>query len=225
LACGVPVSSPHFAPIAIQRAHETRKSNRCGAGTVFAGIGFQIIRSQFSITFHKMGIEYHSVIPLGQDELLLRPGNRALYFLASAESIAFEGWRAVIEEEHLSLQAADGSPVQQYPRFIDFRVTVSARPKAIAALQPLPVGYPGALDDVNDFLLNLQYRVKIFHALRVKVVQPRLVKLIGVPTQVPYDECIYRVCFDLGEVPVGDRIVLEVLSPDGERLTKFHLDM
>jgi hypothetical protein len=52
-----------------------------------------------------------------------------------------------------------------------------------------------------------------------------MVKLVGMPMDVPYDERIYRVSFDLGEVPLADRIVLEVLSPREERLTRFHLDM
>jgi len=31
--------------------------------------------------------------------------------------------------------------------------------------------------------------------------------------------------FDLGNVPIEDRVVLEVLAPSGERLCKFHLDL
>ena len=79
--------------------------------------------------------------------------------------------------------------------------------------------------NVSDYLLRLQFRVKIFRALQVTVLQPKLVKLVGIPGDVSYDERIYRVSFDLGEVPVADRIVLEVLSPAGHRLTRFHLDM
>jgi hypothetical protein len=51
------------------------------------------------------------------------------------------------------------------------------------------------------------------------------VSVVGVPLDVSYDERIYRVAFDLGDVSMGERIVLEVLSPEGERLTRFHLDM
>jgi hypothetical protein len=42
---------------------------------------------------------------------------------------------------------------------------------------------------------------------------------------VPYNERIYRIGFDLGKVPIDDRVVMEVISPTGERLCKFHLDL
>jgi hypothetical protein len=65
----------------------------------------------------------------------------------------------------------------------------------------------------------------VFHGLRQTIVEPAAVKMIGVPDDMPYDERIYRVAFDLGDVSLDDRIVLEVLTPSGERLCKFHLDL
>jgi hypothetical protein len=49
--------------------------------------------------------------------------------------------------------------------------------------------------------------------------------MIGVPADVPYDERVYRINFALDKLPITDRCVLEVLSPTGERLTKFHFDL
>ena len=45
------------------------------------------------------------------------------------------------------------------------------------------------------------------------------------PPDIPYDERVYQISFDIGRIPITDRVVLEVLSPSGERLCKFHLDL
>jgi hypothetical protein len=170
---------------------------------------------------------YHSVVPLGEETILLQPGNHALSFLAAAESIGFEGWRQIYRSDSSILLAADGSRVERYPRFVDFRVAVSARPRRVRRPQPLPQPLlvdceSQCMNDANQFLLHLRFRVKIFRALHVTVLEPKVVRLVGTPGS---DEHVYRVSFDLGEVPLADRIVLEVLAPGGERLTKFHLDM
>ena len=173
----------------------------------------------------KWELAYHSVIPMGEDALLLRPSNRELFFLASAESSGFEGWHRPLGDSRKIMLSADGAAVAFYPRFIDFRVTISARTNAIPGLQPLLVDCESFQQDFNEFLLNLRFRLKVFRGLDITELEPKMVKLVGMPMDVPYDERIYRVSFDLGEVPLADRIVLEVLSPREERLTRFHLDM
>ena len=170
-------------------------------------------------------LAYHSVVPLGAEALLLKPSNQTLSFLASAESAGFEGWRQEMFESTTKLLDADSNPVEWYPRCIDFLVTISARRRRLAGLEPIAVDWKSNIQDVNEYLQNLRFRVKIFRALQVTVIEPKVVRVAGVPLDVPYDERIFRVSFDLGDVPVGERIVLEVLSPDGERLTRFHLDM
>ena len=65
----------------------------------------------------------------------------------------------------------------------------------------------------------------IFDGLRQIVVQPDSVEMIGMPGEVPYDERIYRVAVDLENIPLTNRVVLEVRDPDGERICKFHLDL
>ena len=49
--------------------------------------------------------------------------------------------------------------------------------------------------------------------------------MIGVPADVAYDERVYRISFSGQKIPVSDRCILEVLSPTGERLTRFHFDL
>jgi hypothetical protein len=67
--------------------------------------------------------------------------------------------------------------------------------------------------------------VSIFHGIDKRDVEPDSVEEIGMPQDVSYDERVYRIGFDIGRtVPVDDRIVLEVLSPEGERMGRFHLE-
>ena len=50
--------------------------------------------------------------------------------------------------------------------------------------------------------------------------------MIGVPADVPYDERVYRVNFDLPDnEPVTERFVLEVIRPRGERLARLHFSL
>ncbi len=164
--------------------------------------------------------EYHSVIPLGTDNLLLEPSKTPLFLLVSAESRGFDGWREVDEGAHHMLYAPDGSPVRTYPEFIDFRVTASTR---VRLPQESPYPIP-CRESVNSYLMSLRFRLKIFRGLQYSVLEPKMVRMIGVPADVPYDERIYRVSFKLPEVPLDERLMLEVLSPSGERVSKFHLE-
>ena len=45
--------------------------------------------------------------------------------------------------------------------------------------------------------------------------------MIGMPADVPADERVYRIGVSVGDMPVVDRFVLEVLSPEGHVLTHF----
>ncbi len=119
-----------------------------------------------------------------------------------------------------TIYGPDGTPVRTYPEFVDFRVTVTTRMR-----NPDEPPYPIAChEDLNDYLLGLRFRLKIFHALQYTVVEPKVVRLIGMPPDVSYNERIYRVSFQLPGLPLEDRIKLEVLSPSGERISKFHLE-
>ena len=45
--------------------------------------------------------------------------------------------------------------------------------------------------------------------------------MIGVPADVPYDERVYRINVDTGNLPITDRVIVEIFSPQGELLTHF----
>jgi len=167
-------------------------------------------------------VVYHSRIPLGVESFRLVPSGERFHVMASVESPAFEGWRHVTEDGHSLLFASNGKPVRYYPDYLQFRVTASAHDPV---LEDHPTNAASSDRSLNDFLLSVRFQVKIFRGLEAQIVEPRVVDEIGVPRDVPYDERIYRVGFKLGRVPIEDRIVMEVLSPKGERLCKFHVDL
>jgi hypothetical protein len=45
--------------------------------------------------------------------------------------------------------------------------------------------------------------------------------MIGMPADVPYDERVYRININAGNLPITDRMVVEILSPEGKLLTHF----
>jgi hypothetical protein len=164
---------------------------------------------------------YRSLIPLGSETFMVQPWKSVLTVMASAENQRFEGWRRETRGDRRRLVDAAGQPVRVYPNAVDFRVSVGTRTR-ISGSDPLPLR---ASFPVNDYLLKLRFRVKIFHGLHSTSVEPASVAVIGVPSDVPYQERIYRASFALPDVSITDRIVLEVLAPTGERLCKFHLDL
>jgi hypothetical protein len=45
--------------------------------------------------------------------------------------------------------------------------------------------------------------------------------MIGMPPDVPYDERVYRINVNARNLPITDRLVVEIFSPHGELLTHF----
>jgi hypothetical protein len=164
--------------------------------------------------------DFHSVIPLGNEDLLLLPAHKPFYVLASAIGPEFEGWRVVGTGPNRQVLAPDGTPVRYFPERIQFRVTASAH-QAPQATDSYPLQFSG---DLELLLLNLSFRLEIFDGLQVTAVEPESVQIVGVPPDIPYDERVYQIVFVVGQVPISRRMVLDVRDPDGNRLCKFHLE-
>lgn len=166
---------------------------------------------------------FHSFIPLGFEPFQLNPSGRPLTLMATAQSPRFEGWHRVTRDKHRVIVDGTDHPVTAYPDTVDFRVTASTR-----SMRSLLLDKPTAIsiaDEPAALLLHLQFRLKIFHGLEAREVQPAAIRNLGVPPDVPYDERIYIVSFDLKDVSTEDRLVLEVFTPDGQRFCKFHLEL
>lgn len=162
----------------------------------------------------------HSRIPLGADALLLEPTHQTVEMLASAEAQQFEGWRLDATHGKPALLNTSGKPVRALPERIAFRVTIGTLDK-LSDLDPLPFR---CSESLNDFLLGLHFEVEVFRGMRMRVVQPENVRMIGVPADETSQERIYRVQFDMGALLPQDRIALIVSDRQGVRLTKFHLE-
>jgi len=166
-------------------------------------------------------LRYQSRVPLGWESFKVRSSGTCFYLMGTVESPKLEGWRKVIVNDRSHLEDAAGQPVRLYPEELQFRITASVREKLLES-QPFPI----ASDiPMNDYLMHLRFRLKVFHGVDWRMVRPASVEEIGMPADVSYDERIYRIRFNLGHVPIEDRVVLEVVSPTGERLSKFHVDL
>lgn len=167
---------------------------------------------------------YHSQVPLGAERIDLRPSKRTLFLLATAESPSFEGWHGP-EDGHL-LFTSTGSKVQTYPEQIRFRLTATAMRPDLLTLADSYGTLSISDSAINAYLLNLRFRMIIFHGIEQSYVPPQYVRLIGMPAEINYDERIFEMGFALPpHVSIYDRVVLEVLSSTGYRVCKFHLDL
>jgi hypothetical protein len=144
-----------------------------------------------------------------------------MYLLVTAENPVFQTWET--SDAHRMPRTLEGTKVKFFPSHIDFRVTATARASELVGIDDYPITLPAGT--LNDYMTKLHFRLSIFHGLDKRELQPESIENLGMPDDVSYDERIYRLGFDIGsQVPVDDRLVLEVLSPDGERLGKFHLE-
>jgi hypothetical protein len=150
----------------------------------------------------------------------MQPARRPVQVLATAEAPQFEGWKLESRHENAVLLDVSGKPVTELPRVINFRVTVSARDRVIDS-NPLPVE---TTKDLNQFLLDVHFRLQVFRGMNMRELGPVSTKLIGIPADELSDERIYRASFDIGSVRPDDRIVLLITDGAGNRISKFHLE-
>jgi hypothetical protein len=159
-------------------------------------------------------------LPLGNEEYKLKSIKRDFYIMASLENASMDGVR--VDRKQGRVFQSDGTPMRTYPPVLEFRVSASGLDHRILLGKGFQVD---SGKDLNSYLLNLRFQLKVFHGLNKRELKPLSVRVIGVPADLPYDERIYRVAFELPDVPVEDRVVLNVLSPEGECLSKFHLEL
>lgn len=162
-----------------------------------------------------------STIPAGYEIVKLRPSGTNLFLLGLIECPELEGAQHVSAGSHAHIVAADGSSLDHFPRFINFRITASLRKDLLDSTSDGSV----TTQDPRDFILKLGFVLRDYDGLQSYDFHPQSVEMIGVPADVPYDERVFRVNFDLGSRPISDRFVLEVLSPEGTRIARFHFEL
>jgi hypothetical protein len=167
---------------------------------------------------------FHSVVPLGVETVRLQPAHTSVNLMASATSPAFEGMKrlkAGANGAGFTLVSTSGRRVNFFPDQVFFRVTASSRGDA---LEPEPLTFE-TKEPAEELMLHFQFRLRIFHGLEWRELDPAKVEMIGMPADVSYPERIYLVRFDLHRVPADDRLLLQILDSSGQRLCRFHLDL
>lgn len=141
--------------------------------------------------------------------------------LLSVESPEFEKIQVKGSGRERTVSYDDGEPVRYYPKQISFRFTIGSR-TATDELEPNEVE---TKVDADRFQSNLRFRLKIFHGTEAKTLEPTNLLMLGVPADIPSDERIYHFTFQLKNVSVEDRMMLEILDENGNRVGKFHLQI
>jgi hypothetical protein len=167
------------------------------------------------------GETLHSTIPTGYEILKLQPSGQTLFLLGLIECPELEGAQHVLDGSQARIVAADGSSLDHFPRFLSFRITASLRKELLDSSSDGSV----TTEDPQEFLLKLGFALKGYDGLHSYELTPQSVEMIGVPADIPYDERVFRVNFDVGNRSISDRFVFEVLSPEGTRIARFHFEL
>ncbi|HEX8926994.1 MAG TPA: hypothetical protein VF786_14435 [Terriglobales bacterium] len=162
-----------------------------------------------------------SPVPLGSAGLELLPSHKTFMLFASAVSPSMNGLR-VTRVGRGSVLQPDGTPVRYFPNSIDFRVTATTIQEGL-----LPADRDTIHESIEpeEMLSHLRFHLKVYRGLRHSIIRPSLVRMVGVPEKEPFPERVYQLSFDTRNTPVEARCVLEVLSPKGELLARFHLEL
>ncbi len=194
-------------------------ANRVTLGLIWAAVLSTSFLATAGLPNHDSTFRWAT--PAGYDVLVLKPTGAQVSLLGLIECAELEGAQQVNEGIESRIIAADGHVITHFPRNFSFRVTASLRKTLLAPVTT----QINTSDDPLDFLLKLKFTLKAYNGMEMRVIEPESVQMIGVPAEVPFDERIYRINFNLDQVPVTERFVLEVMSPEGERLTRFHFDL
>jgi len=159
----------------------------------------------------------HSAMPAGYDVIVLQPSKANLSLIGLIECPELEGAQRVAEGSHKRLVSADGETIKEFPERFSFRITASLRKVFLDA----PASSADVPDDPQELLLHLKFRIRAYNGLEVREIEPQSIEMIGMPADVPYDERVYRINVNAGSLPITDRLVVEILSPQGELLTHF----
>jgi hypothetical protein len=168
-------------------------------------------------TLLKSGPGLHSAMPAGYDVVMLKPSGVNLSIMGLVECPQLEGAQHIASGLQSRIVGPDGVRMDRFPRRFSFRITASLR-KIVLDPPASALDFTGS---PQDLLLRLKFRIRAYHGLETREISPESIEMIGIPADVPSDERVYRVGVNIGDMPVIDRFVIEVLSPEGEVLTHF----
>ena len=189
-------------------------------GTTLNGLllivaGFALVAVAKSTPKQTSGL--HSNMPAGYDVMVLMPSKAVLSLIGLIECPELEGAQHVAEGSHKRLISSEGETIKEFPQRFSFRITASLR-KVFLEEPKISVD---VADDPQQLLLKLKFRIRAYNGLDVREIQPQSIEMIGMPADVPYDERVYRINIDAGNLPITDRLVVEIISPQDKLLTHF----
>jgi hypothetical protein len=164
---------------------------------------------------------YSTITPAGYEVITLKPSGAIVAVLGLIECPEVEGARHVAEGLQSRIISPSGAPLAFFPRRFNFRVTATLR----KTILDNPSSSVVTAEDPRQFIMHLGFRLKVYDALHKQELAPQAVEQVGMPDDIAYDERLFRLTFDVGERRITDRFVLEVLSPEGERLARFHFEL
>jgi hypothetical protein len=191
----------------------SRVSGFCAAGVVLA---YAVLAPAGTVGFRNAA-GFHATMPAGSSVVQLKPSGAMLSVLGLIECPEIEGLQQVSQGVRAKVVTAQGVTLHQFPQHFSFRITASLRKLILDAPDHSLI----TTDDPQALLLKLRFRLKIYDGLDVHEVVPDSITMIGVPAEIASDERIFRVNFDVGQIPVTDRVILQVTSPEGEDITHF----
>ena len=162
-----------------------------------------------------------SPVPLGMIAVELLPSHKSFMLFASAVTPGMNGYR-VTRVGRGSVLQPDGTPVHFFPNDIEFRVTATTMNEGML---PLDRDQVHESTEPEEMLSHLRFHLKVYRGLHHSIIKPASVRMVGVPEKEPFPERVYQVSFDTRNTPVEARCVLEVISPKGELLARFHLEL
>jgi hypothetical protein len=189
-------------------------------GTTLNGLllivaGFALVAAATSTPKQTSGLR--SNMPAGYDVMVLMPSKAILSLIGLIECPELEGAQHVAEGSHKRLVSSEGETIKEFPQRFSFRITASLR-KVFMEEPKISVD---VADDPQQLLLKLKFRIRAYNGLDVREIEPQSFEMIGMPADVPYDERVYRINIDAGNLPITDRLVVEIYSPQDKLLTHF----
>jgi hypothetical protein len=201
-------------------AGSRKRAAMIARGTTLNGLllivaGFALVAVAKSTPKQTSGL--HSNMPAGYDVMVLMPSKAVLSLIGLIECPELEGAQHVAEGSHKRLVSSEGETIKEFPQRFSFRITASLR-KVFLEEPKISVD---VADDPQQLLLKLKFRIRAYNGLEVREIQPQSIEMIGMPADVPYDERVYRINIDAGNLPITDRLVVEIFSPQDKLLTHF----
>jgi hypothetical protein len=201
-------------------AGSRKRAAMIARGTTLNGLllivaGFALVAVAKSTPKQTSGL--HSNMPAGYDVMVLMPSKAVLSLIGLIECPELEGAQHVAEGSHKRLVSSEGETIKEFPQRFSFRITASLR-KVFLEEPKISVD---VADDPQQLLLKLKFRIRAYNGLDVREIQPQSIEMIGMPADVPYDERVYRINIDAGNLPITDRLVVEIFSPQDKLLTHF----